>query len=208
MKPDQIICGDNIDVLLEIDDETIDLTVTSPWYHNAINYQQHVSDPGQNYRGTLDMTVDEYVEIMGRTFAEVFRVTRDGGYCCIVIGNETAHGTLEPLPALLVARLRNDSWRLHEEIIWHKVTGGTNRAGNFVKRQYPSYYRANIMHESILVMRKGKNRLRKKGRNVQELQQFVVRHVRPQGQGHVMFQMFEAVLLSPPHEQRGPLRWL
>ena len=164
MKPDQIICGDNIDVLLEIDDETIDLTVTSPWYHNAINYQQHVSDPGQNYRGTLDMTVDEYVGIMGRTFAEVFRVTRDGGYCCIVIGNETAHGTLEPLPALLVARLRNDSWRLHEEIIWHKVTGGTNRAGNFVKRQYPSYYRANIMHESILVMRKGENRLRQKER--------------------------------------------
>ena len=164
MEPDQIICGDNIDVLSKIGDGAIALTVTSPWYHNAIDYKQHVADPEQNYRGTLDMTVDEYIEIMGKTFAEVFRVTAPGGYCCIVVGNETNKGTLEPLPALLVARLRNDNWRLHEEIIWHKVTGGTNRAGNFVQRPYPSYFRANIMHESILVLRKEENKLRQKER--------------------------------------------
>ena len=164
MEPDQIACGDNINVLSKIGDGTVALTTTSPPYRNAIDYAQHVADPEQNYRGTLDVSVDEYVKTMGRTFAKIYRVTKPGGYCCIVIGNETNRGTLEPLPALLVARLRNDNWCLHEEIIWHKVTGGTNRAGNFVKRQYPSYYRANIMHESILVMRKGENRLRQKKR--------------------------------------------
>jgi site-specific DNA-methyltransferase (adenine-specific) len=46
-------------------------------------------------------------------------------------------------------------WNLHEEIIWHKVTGGTNRYGSFVINPYPKYYRANIMHEFILVLRKG-----------------------------------------------------
>jgi site-specific DNA-methyltransferase (adenine-specific) len=46
-------------------------------------------------------------------------------------------------------------WNLHEEIIWHKVTGGTNRYGSFVINPYPKYYRANIMHELILVLRKG-----------------------------------------------------
>jgi site-specific DNA-methyltransferase (adenine-specific) len=46
-------------------------------------------------------------------------------------------------------------WQLHEEIIWHKVTGGTNRYGSFVINPYPKYYRANIMHEFILILRKG-----------------------------------------------------
>ena len=174
MKPDQIICGDNIDVLSKVDDETIDLTVTSPWYRNAIDYRQHVANPEQNYRGTLDLSVEKYIEIMGRTFAEVFRVTRDGGYCCIVIGNEINKGTLEPLPALLVARLYQTGWNLHEEIVWHKVTGGASRAGVFVQHPYPSYYRANIMHESILVMRKGKNRLRKKGRAFAGINQDII----------------------------------
>ena len=47
------------------------------------------------------------------------------------------------------------NWSLHEEIIWHKVTGGTNRYGSFVINPYPKYFRANIMHEFILVLRKG-----------------------------------------------------
>ena len=29
-------------------------------------------------------------------------------------------------------------WNLHEEIIWHKVTGGTNRYGSFVIHPYPN----------------------------------------------------------------------
>ncbi len=164
MEPDQIICGNNIDVLTGIENETVDLTTTSPPYRNAIDYNAHVNDPKNNYRGKLTLGVPEYIDMVGSAFDEVHRVTRDGGYCCIVIGNEINKGTLEPLPALLVARLYQTGWNLHEEVIWHKVTGGANRAGVFVQHPYPSYYRANIMHESILVMRKGKNRLRKKGR--------------------------------------------
>jgi hypothetical protein len=34
------------------------------------------------------------------------------------------------------------------------LTGGTNRYASFVINPYPKYYRANIMHEFILVLRK------------------------------------------------------
>ena len=159
---DEIVCGDNVDVMSGLNDGTVTLTVASPPYRNAIDYGSHVNDPKANYRGKLTLGIDEYVGMVGVVFDEVYRVTADGGYCCIVIGNEINKGTLEPLPALVVSRLLKCGWRLHEEIIWHKVTGGANRAGVFVQHPYPSYFRANIMHESILVMRKGKNRLRKK----------------------------------------------
>jgi site-specific DNA-methyltransferase (adenine-specific) len=88
---------------------------------------------------------------------KVYRVTNNGGYCCIVIANEVTNGTLLPLPHMLLSRLIQPfgNWNLHEEIIWHKVTGGTNRYGSFVINPYPKYYRANIMHEFILVLRKG-----------------------------------------------------
>ncbi len=98
---------------------------------------------------------------MCKIFSEVFRVTKQGGYCCIIIGNEINKGTLEPLPAMLTTGLVRNGWQLHEEIIWHKVTGGANRAGSFVQHPYPSYFRANIMHEKILVLRKDKNKLRR-----------------------------------------------
>jgi site-specific DNA-methyltransferase (adenine-specific) len=94
---------------------------------------------------------------MADTFGErVYRVTKDGGYCCIVIANEVVSGTILPLPHMLLSRLVEPGrWHLHEEIIWHKVTGGTNRYGSFVINPYPKYYRANIMHEFILILRKG-----------------------------------------------------
>ncbi len=160
----KIICGNNIDVLSKIDDGIVDLTITSPPYRNAIDYDMHVkhgNDPKNNYRGKLSINVPEYIDKMEETFQEVRRVTRDGGYCCIIIGNEINKGTLEPLPSLLMSRLSKQGWSLHEEIIWHKVTGGANRAGSFVQHPYPSYFRANIMHEMILVMRNGKNQLQK-----------------------------------------------
>jgi len=160
----QIIHGNNLDVLSKMKKEVVDLTITSPPYRNAIDYNTHVKNghkSDNDYRGKLSITLQKYISEMDRIFQEVFRVTKEGGYCCIIIGNEINKGTLEPLPALLSSEMIKHEWNLHEEIIWHKVTGGANRAGSFVQHPYPSYFRANIMHEKILVMRKGKNHLRK-----------------------------------------------
>jgi DNA modification methylase len=160
----KIIHGDNLKVMSKMNDEMVDLTITSPPYRNAIDYTihaKHGNDPNKNYRGKLDISVSEYIRDMGNIFKEVFRITKSGGYCCVIIGNEINKGTLEPLPALITAEMIKKGWHLHEEIIWHKVTGGANRAGSFVQHPYPSYFRANIMHEKILVMRKGRNKLRK-----------------------------------------------
>ncbi|HKX81391.1 MAG TPA: site-specific DNA-methyltransferase [Nitrososphaera sp.] len=134
------------------------LTITSPPYRNAIDYDMHASGNGGYYRGKLKLDTSEYLDDMEEIFGEkVYRVTKEGGYCCIVIANEVVNGTIMPLPHMLLSRLVQPfgNWQLHEEIIWHKVTGGTNRYGSFVINPYPKYYRANIMHEFILILRKG-----------------------------------------------------
>jgi DNA modification methylase len=155
---DEIIIGNCKEILSRIPYNTIQLTVTSPPYGNAIDYDMHVSGNDGYYRGRTKTGTAEYLDEMTSIFNDsVFRITREGGYCCIVIGNEIVNGTIQPLPHLLLSKLVKPfgNWNLHEEIIWHKVTGGTNRYGSFVINPYPKYYRANIMHEFILVLRKG-----------------------------------------------------
>jgi len=118
----------------------------------------HASGSGGYYRGKLNLDTKDYLTDMVDIFGDkVYRVTKEGGYCCIVIANEVVNGTILPLPHMLLSRLvvPFGKWQLHEEIIWHKVTGGTNRYGSFVINPYPKYYRANIMHEFILILRKG-----------------------------------------------------
>jgi site-specific DNA-methyltransferase (adenine-specific) len=153
-----LFVGNCRDILQKMPANSIQLTITSPPYRNAIDYDMHAAGKGGYYRGKLNLDTADYLDDMENIFGEsVYRVTKEGGYCCIVIANEVVSGTIMPLPHMLLSRLVQPigKWQLHEEIIWHKVTGGTNRYGSFVINPYPKYYRANIMHEFILILRKG-----------------------------------------------------
>lgn len=159
--------GDCTDVLTNLPPNSVQLTITSPPYRNAIDYNMHIQKNGY-YRGKTQLETGDYIDNMINVFnTQIYRITKEGGYCCIVIGNEVVNGNIIPLPHMLLSKLVEPfgNWKLHEEIIWHKVTGGTNRYGSFVINPYPKYYRANIMHEFILVLRKGDVRSGRTNRN-------------------------------------------
>ena len=149
----EVFCSSALHIPLK--DNTISLTVTSPPYHNAIDYEKHLER--EWYRGNVGKSLDLYLSQMVCAFSEVYRLTKASGFCAIVIGNELSNGTIMPLPHLLVQKLCSAEvgWHFHEEIIWNKVTGGLDRFGVTIQRPYPTYYRANIMHELILILRKG-----------------------------------------------------
>ena len=154
-KPNSIIVADSRD-LTRIGKDKVSLTVTSPPYHNAINYNEHQSSQ-KWYRGTVGISVESWLDEMKEVFSQVYYVTKPGGYCCIVIGNELIEGrTKLPLPAMLLVELtKNDiGWKFFEEIIWNKVTGRKKRFRVTVQHPYPTYYYPNIMHEQIIVLRK------------------------------------------------------
>ncbi len=167
----EIIHADARDLGKYVQPNSVTLTVTSPPYRNAIDYSQHITNMKNStdvwMRGTGMESTEAYLDVMQHVFDQVFKATKDGGFCCIVIGDEVVNGKLIPLPSLLLSRIANSEnednpskWRLRDMIIWHKVTSGRNGAGNrcgiFVKMPYPGYFRANIMHEYILVLQKGK----------------------------------------------------
>lgn len=154
-KPNSIVVSDSRD-LSQISKNSVSLTVTSPPYHNAINYDEHQTSK-KWYRGTVRVSIESWLEEMKQVFSQVYQVTKPGGYCCIVIGNEIIEGKVKlPLPAMLSVELTRDenSWKFFEEIIWNKVTGGKKRFRVTVQHPYPTYYYPNIMHEQIIILRK------------------------------------------------------
>jgi len=154
----KIICGDSRN-MEELGKNTVDLVVTSPYYRNAIDYQNHIQKKW--YRTSSKYSTREYITEMKIHFKEAYRVVKNGGICCVIIGNEldTEDGSIVPLPSYLTAMMtRSLKWKLQEEIIWYKVTGGKKRFKVTVKIPYPTYYYANILHENILIFRKGDKR--------------------------------------------------
>ena len=163
-----IVCADSKKLTEFIKPDSVSLTITSPPYGNAINYFQHVDNKKNSkessYRGNVGTTTKKYLDEMEKIFSEILKITKPGGFCCIIIGDEVSHGKLIPLSSLLISRLVKEDedelgWHLRDMIIWNKVTAGRNGSGNrfgvFVQHTFPTYYRSNIMHEYIIVLEKG-----------------------------------------------------
>jgi DNA modification methylase len=142
----------------EVASESVALTVTSPPYWNAIDYDIHADDKERFYRTRSYSTgysgYQEYLDWLETIFTEVHRATKPGGFCALVIGTVLLEGDLYPVPFDLISRLVKNGWLFHQDIIWHKCTAGVKRAGVSIQKPYPGYYYPNIMNEYILVFRK------------------------------------------------------
>jgi len=142
----------------ELQDETVALTVTSPPYWNAIDYDIHASNKGEFYRTRAYCNgfgeYSHYLDWLERIFTEVLRVTKPGGFCSIVIGTVLLDGKHYPVPFDVTSRLTAKGWEFHQDIIWHKTTAGVKRAGVTIQKPFPGYYYPNIMTEYILIFRK------------------------------------------------------
>ena len=144
----------------ECADDSIALTVTSPPYWNAIDYDIHANGDKEAWHrereyGEFGKTFDEYLDNIEKVFTEVHRATLPGGFCAVVVGTILHKGKHYPTPMKITCRLVDAAgWDFHQDIIWNKVTGGVKRAGSFIQRPKAGYYYPNIMTEYILVFRK------------------------------------------------------
>lgn len=147
--------SENLD---EVPQESVTLTVTSPPYWNAVDYDRHANDPSESYRtreysaGFCDYP--SYLTWVTGIFGRVLEKTRPGGFLAVVVGTVLLKGAAYPVPFDLVPKVVDLGWLFHQDFIWHKSTGGVKRAGVFIQHPYPGYYHPNIMTEYILVFRK------------------------------------------------------
>lgn len=176
MTNGKIICGDGLEKLKELEDDSIDCCVTSPPYYRLRDY----SSPGQL---GLEDTPEKYIEHLVMIFREVKRVLKPDGTLWIVIGDsyagsnkgasaypesspgalqktnrgsapvkeyhskEIKKGDLIGIPWMLAFALRADGWYLRSETIWEKPDGMPESVKN----------RPTNVHEKIFLLSKKKS---------------------------------------------------
>jgi site-specific DNA-methyltransferase (adenine-specific) len=144
----------------EIPDDSIHLIITSPPYNVGKEYDD-------------DLTLDEYLELLTRVFAQCYRKLVTGGRACINIAN-IGRKPYVPLHAMVIEIMLDLGFLMRGEIIWDKSTsaGGSCAWGSWMSASNPVL---RDYHEYILVFSKqsySKNRAQEK-RNTIERDEFI-----------------------------------
>lgn len=111
-----ILVGDSLAVLKELDNETIDLTITSPPY-----FQQR--DYGNGELGVGNETTEEaYLDNILAIFFECVRVTKPTGTIVFNLGDKYINGALSLLPyKFAIKATESKSVFLINQITWSKL---------------------------------------------------------------------------------------
>lgn len=131
----EIIVGDCVDVMRGMDDDSVDLTVTSPPYDNL-----------RTYEGTCEWSRD----VWENALSELYRITKTGGVVVWVVGDATVNGSETGTSFRQAIHAQDIGFRIHDTMIWNK--GGFTATGSLSVR-YASVF------EYMLVFSKGKPRV-------------------------------------------------
>ena len=111
LELNKIYCGDNITLIKQLEDNSIDLTVTSPPYDNLRTYNGFTWD----FEGLAK---------------ELYRVTKDGGVVVWVVGDATINGSETGTSFRQALYFMQCGFNLNDTMIWQKPNspnvGGMN----------------------------------------------------------------------------------
>ncbi|MEM7818467.1 MAG: DNA methyltransferase [Candidatus Aenigmatarchaeota archaeon] len=150
----KIIIGDSRR-MVELEDSSIDLVVTSPPYW-------HIKDYGVEGQIGYGQSLHEYLKSLYLVWKECFRVLKPGSRLCINIGDQflrsIVYGKYKvvPLHSEFIVQCEKIGFDYMGSIIWQKkttmnTTGGANVMGSY---PYPPNGLIEIDYEFILIFKK------------------------------------------------------
>jgi DNA modification methylase len=150
----KIIIGDS-KAMIEVEDEFIDLIITSPPYW-------HIKDYGITGQIGYGQKLHEYLKDLYYVWQESYRILRPGSRLCINIGDQFARAVVYgrykviPIHAELIAQCENIGFDFMGSIIWQKkttmnTTGGATVMGSF---PFPPNGIVEIDYEYIHIFKK------------------------------------------------------
>lgn len=110
----QLILGDNINEMQKIENDCIDLTVTSPPYDNLRTYEN---------------SLEWNFKIFTKVAKQLFRITKPGGVVVWVVGDATINGSETGTSFRQALFFKKIGFNLHDTMIYLK-TGFNNPSNN------------------------------------------------------------------------------
>lgn len=140
---------DCLEGLKLLENNSIDLVVTSPPYYNAKEYSHWD-------------TYEDYLSWLKEVFILTYDKLKEGRMCCVnlsVIIEPRLKRSMESkriaLPFHFVNLMEDIGYKFLEDIVWVKPEGAAkNRNGRFYQDRQPVQYKPNIVNEYILVFQK------------------------------------------------------
>jgi site-specific DNA-methyltransferase (adenine-specific) len=137
IETNNIYNEDCLKTLLNIEDNTIDLTVTSPPYDNLRTYNNHISGKKTEFNG--------YSFDFENIAKELYRTTKEGGIVVWVVGDGTEKGSETGTSFRQALFFKEIGFNIHDTMIYMK--------NNFSN---PSSNRYHQIFEYMFVLSKGK----------------------------------------------------
>jgi site-specific DNA-methyltransferase (adenine-specific) len=136
---DRLFCGSS-EAMSEIPDDCVSLMVTSPPYNVGKEYDD-------------DLSLDEYLGLLGRVLTETYRVLEPGGRVAVNVANLGRKPYLA-LNHRVAALLEDLGFLLRGEIVWQKAAGagGSCAWGSWRSAKNPTL---RDVHEYVVVASKG-----------------------------------------------------
>lgn len=126
MSESKLICGDSAIVLSQIENESIDLTITSPPYDEIRDYD--------GYTFSFDVIA-----------RQLYRITKEGGVVVWIVNDQVKNGSESGTSFKQVLFFREIGFNLHDTMIWAKDSTA-----------YPDPLRYAQTFEYMFVLSKGK----------------------------------------------------
>jgi len=168
MISNSLRCGDCLQELLHLEDNSIDLTVTSPPYNVNLGQNNHNS---RGYDSIVDNRPHEqYIAWLHKVFLLIYKKTRNGGRCAINIGN-AKNGAITTATDIAYIMQHTIGWLPMTTIVWHKTQVNNRTAwGSFQSPSAPSFP---TPFEYIFVFAKNSRKLQYKGETDLHKEEFV-----------------------------------
>jgi DNA modification methylase len=144
----RLLCKSS-EVMDELPDNSVHLMVTSPPYNASKEYDE-------------DLNLEEYLGLLGRVWAETYRVLVPGGRACINLAN-LGRKPYIPLHSYIIEQMLEIGYLMRGEIIWNKAASASPSTawGSWMSAANPVL---RDVHEYILVFSKDTFKRKRKSR--------------------------------------------
>ena len=113
----KILTGDCFELIKTLEDNSVDLVITSPPYADIVNYGKNISIKKPN----------EYVDWILPLFNEIHRVLKPSGSFILNINDNCSNGLRNPFIYELIYRSQKETnLKFYDTYIWHKKNGIPN----------------------------------------------------------------------------------
>ena len=127
------LCGDAINVLSRIPDNSIDCVITSPPYYMK-----------REYLGGgigLETTYQEYISNLLSITSEIYRVLKPTGSFWLNIGDSYKNKQLLNIPFRVAIKMQDEqNWILRNTVIWDKMKGAMSQSKDSLGNEYEPFF--------------------------------------------------------------------